>query len=216
MGDNTITLNAANIEMTAFLFIAPMLFFVHACLAGTLAAVSYYFGVTGNFGGGLLDSALFQNWVPLWANHWETYVTQIIIGLCFTVIYFFVFRFLILHFDLPTPGRGDEPGGDKLFTKADYKAREAGKGGADGKDDKPLDERDLKAMAFLEDLGGKDNIVDETARRDCVSLSRTTAWLKTLPLSTRTAHTDWFTTAKQFKLSSAYRFRKFANASRLC
>ena len=154
-----------------FLFIAPMLFFVHACLAATLASVSYFFGVTGNFGGGLLDSALFQNWVPLWANHWPTYVTQIVIGLCFTAIYFFVFRFLILHFDLPTPGRGDEPGGDKLFTKADYKAREAGKGGAGGKDDKPLDERDLKAMAFLEDLGGKDNIVDVT---NCATRLRVT------------------------------------------
>ena len=80
---------------------------------------------------------------------------------------------MILHFDLPTPGRGDEPGGDKLFTKADYKAREAGKGGASaGGGGKPLDERDLKAMAFLEDLGGKDNIVDVTncATRLCVTV----------------------------------------------
>ena len=154
-----------------FLFIAPALFFVHAVLAATLASVMYFFGVTGNFGGGLLDSALFQNWIPLWTNHSGTYLTQIAIGACFTVIYFFVFRFLILHFDFKTPGRGDEAGGDKLFTKADYKAREA-KGGAGGAAAAPSgDERDIKAAYFLQDLGGKNNIVDVT---NCATRLRVT------------------------------------------
>ena len=49
-----------------FLFIAPALFAVHAVLAATMAATMYFFGVTGNFGGGLLDTDLFQNWIPLW------------------------------------------------------------------------------------------------------------------------------------------------------
>jgi alpha-glucoside-specific phosphotransferase system IIBC component/glucose-specific phosphotransferase system IIA component len=40
-----------------FLFIAPVLFLIHALLAGTLAATMYFFGVTGNFGGGILDCA---------------------------------------------------------------------------------------------------------------------------------------------------------------
>lgn len=53
----------------------------------------YFFGVTGNFGGGVLDCALFQNWVPLFNNHYMTYITQIIIGLVFTCIWFVVFRF---------------------------------------------------------------------------------------------------------------------------
>lgn len=148
-----------------FLFIAPALFAVHAVLAATLAAVLYTFGVTGYFGGGLLDSALFQNWIPLWTNHSGTYITQILIGLCFTVIYFFVFRFLIVHFDFKTPGRGEDAGGDKLFTKADYKARE-GQGGAVGGD-----ERDIKAALFLQDLGGKSNIVDVT---NCATRLRVT------------------------------------------
>lgn len=154
-----------------FLFVAPVLFFVHALLAATLASVMYSFGVTGNFGGGLLDTDLFQNWIPLWTNHWHTYVTQIIIGLCFTVIWFVVFRFLIVKFDFKTPGRGDEGGGDKLFTKADYKAREA-KGGAAGAGGKPVgDERDFMAAAFLKDLGGKKNIVDVT---NCATRLRVT------------------------------------------
>ncbi|MBQ7629027.1 MAG: PTS transporter subunit EIIC [Selenomonadaceae bacterium] len=153
-----------------FLFIAPALFAVHAVLAATLAATMYTFGVTGNFGGGLLDAALFQNWIPLWANHSGTYITQIAIGLCFTVIYFFVFRFLIIHFDFKTPGRGDDAGGDKLYTKADYKARE-GKGGAGGDGAKVMDERDFMAAAFLKDLGGKANIVDVT---NCATRLRVT------------------------------------------
>ena len=153
-----------------FLFIAPALFAVHAVLAATLAATMYTFGVTGNFGGGLLDAALFQNWIPLWANHSGTYITQIAIGLCFTVIYFFVFRFLIIHFDFKTPGRGEDAGGDKLYTKADYKARE-GKGGAGGDGAKVMDERDFMAAAFLKDLGGKANIVDVT---NCATRLRVT------------------------------------------
>ena len=153
-----------------FLFVAPALFFVHACLAATLASTMYAFGVTGNFGGGLLDAALFQNWIPLWTNHSGTYVTQIMIGLCFTVIYFFVFRFLILYFDFKTPGRGDEPGGDKLFTKADYKASK-GQGGAAGAAAPSGDERDIKAAYFLQDLGGKHNIVDVT---NCATRLRVT------------------------------------------
>ena len=144
-----------------FLFIAPMLFAVHAVLAGTLAATMYYFGVTGNFGGGVLDCALFQNWIPLWANHYMTYVTQVVIGLCFTVVWFVVFRFLIVKLDLKTPGRGDEPA--KLYRKSDYKAKKAG--------EKDMDERDMKAAAFLEALGGKKNIVDVT---NCATRLRVT------------------------------------------
>lgn len=144
-----------------FLFIAPMLFAVHAVMAGTLAATMYYFGVVGNFGGGVLDCALFQNWIPLWNNHYMTYVTQIAIGLCFTVVWFVVFRFLIVKLDLKTPGRGDEPA--KLYKKSDYKAKKAG--------EKAMDERDMKAAAFLEALGGKKNIVDVT---NCATRLRVT------------------------------------------
>ena len=145
-----------------FLFIAPALFAVHAVLAASLAAILYTFGVTGYFGGGLLDSALFQDWIPLWSNHSGTYITQIAIGLCFTAIYFFVFKFLILHFDFKTPGRGDDEGGDKLFTKADYKAQQGQGGAAGGAVAASGDERDIKAAFFLQDLGGKSNIVDVT------------------------------------------------------
>lgn len=144
-----------------FLFIAPMLFAVHALLAGIMSATMYYFGVTGNFGGGMLDCFLFQNWIPLWANHWMTYVTQIVIGLCFTAVWFVIFRFLIIKLDLKTPGRGDEPA--RLYRKSDYKGKKAG--------DKAVDERDAKAAAFLEALGGKNNILEVT---NCATRLRVT------------------------------------------
>ena len=48
------------------------------------------------------------NWIPLGQNHWMTYVAQVVIGLIFSGIYFFVFRFLILKFDIPLPGRRAE------------------------------------------------------------------------------------------------------------
>ena len=55
-------------------------------------------------GGGLLDF-IATNWIPLGQNHWLTYVAQVVIGLIFSGIYFVVFRYLILKFDIPLPGR---------------------------------------------------------------------------------------------------------------
>ena len=60
---------------------------------------------------------------------------------------------------MKTPGRGDDAEPDKLYTKADYKQKVAG------------DERDRKAAAFLEALGGKNNIVDVT---NCATRLRVT------------------------------------------
>lgn len=74
------------IEFT-FLFVAPLLFAVHAFLAASMAAVMYAFGAVGNMGGGLLEIAS-SNWIPLFKYHTSTYITQWIIGLAFTVIYF--------------------------------------------------------------------------------------------------------------------------------
>ena len=71
-------------------------------------------------GGGLLDQFLPQNWIPMFHNHASTVFTQIGIGLCFTGIYFVVFRTLIERLNLKTPGR--EESEIKLYSKADYKA----------------------------------------------------------------------------------------------
>ena len=152
------------IEFT-FLFVAPILYIVHAVLAATLSATLYFIGLSGNFDGGLIDCFV-QNWIPLFRYHAWTYILQIAIGLGFTAIYFVVFRFLILHFDLPTPGRTDDGGEDKLFTKAEYKAKKEmeKKGIAGGADA-------LKAQVFLDCLGGPDNIREVT---NCATRLRVT------------------------------------------
>ncbi|SFH72326.1 PTS system, glucose-like IIB component [Selenomonas ruminantium] len=84
-------------------------------------------------------------------------MTQIVVGLIFTGIWFAVFRTLILKLDLKTPGRGDEE--VKLYTKADYKAKAKG------------DILAEEAAAFLADLGGRENIVDVT---NCATRLRVT------------------------------------------
>ena len=147
-----------------FLFIAPALFAVHAVLAATMATVMYAFGVVGNMGGGLIE-IMTQNWIPLFKNHSGTVFTQILIGLIFTVIYFFIFRFLILRFNIMTPGREEDDGTEvKLYSKADYKAK---KGDLNSKDSF-MDQ----ALIFLDALGGKENIqeVNNCATRLRVSI----------------------------------------------
>lgn len=106
-----------------FLFIAPYLFVIHALLAATMDTIMYGFGVVGNMGGGLLDF-IATNWIPLGQNHWLTYVAQVVIGLIFSGIYFVVFRYLILKFDIPLPGRRAEEE-VKLFSKKIIKRKKA-------------------------------------------------------------------------------------------
>lgn len=134
-----------------FLFISPLLFAIHAVLAATMATVMYTFGVVGNMGGGLLDQFLPQNWIPMFHNHASTVFTQIGIGLCFTALYFVVFRTLIERLNLKTPGR--EESEIKLYNKADYKA-------ARGQTTAPAaaSQQVGQAAGFLQALGGAANI----------------------------------------------------------
>lgn len=134
-----------------FLFIAPLLFLVHALLAATLAMVLYIFGVVGNLGGGLLDGASLV-WLPLIKNHTGLVIGNIVIGLVFTGIYFIVFRYLILKLDIKTPGRSEEKA--KLYTKKDFKEKQASE-----KSEKHESIYVMRAKAFIELLGGAENIV---------------------------------------------------------
>lgn len=146
------------IEFT-FLFIAPFLFVVHSLLAGAIAAVEYIFGVVSGSAGNLTEFML-MNWIPLWPTQHSMFIKQIIIGLCFTFIWFIVFYFLILKFDIKTPGREDE--NIKLYSKKDYKEKN-NKNTISKNEIKEMDDKNLvKAKAFLEFLGGKDNIKDVT------------------------------------------------------
>lgn len=91
----------------SFLFIAPLLYVIHAILTGVSMAVSWGLGIKDgfSFSAGLIDYVI--NW-PLATKPWLI----IPVGLCFAVVYYAVFRFAITKFNLPTPGR--EPEGDEL------------------------------------------------------------------------------------------------------
>ncbi len=142
------------IEFT-FLFVAPVLFVVHAALAATLSMVANLFGVVGILSGGLIEmSAL--NFIPLMASHWPTYLALLAIGLVFTGIWFVVFRFLILKFNFKTPGREDDDEEIKFGSKKEYREQQAAKSAA-----KSGSKADLPTR-ILEGLGGKDNVVDVT------------------------------------------------------
>ncbi len=134
-----------------FLFISPLLFAIHAVLAASMATAMYIFGVVGNMGGGLLDQFLPQNWIPMFHNHASMIFTQIGIGICFTGIYFVVFKTLIERLNLKTPGR--EESEIKLYSKADYKA-------ARGQKTSPAaaSQQVGQAAGFLQALGGAANI----------------------------------------------------------
>ncbi|MEU9798392.1 PTS transporter subunit EIIC [Streptomyces sp. NPDC051000] len=84
----------------SFLFVAPLLYVIHALLTGVSMAVTWAFGVHDgfSFSAGLIDYVI--NW-GLATKPWLI----IPIGLGFAVVYYAVFRFAITRFDIPTPGR---------------------------------------------------------------------------------------------------------------
>lgn len=86
----------------SFLFVAPVLFGIHAIFAGlsfmTMHLLNVKIGMT--FSGGLIDYILFGLINPQ-TNAWIV----IPVGLVFAVIYYFGFRFAIRKFNLKTPGR---------------------------------------------------------------------------------------------------------------
>ncbi|MFG2953519.1 PTS transporter subunit EIIC [Streptomyces sp. NPDC048291] len=90
------------IEFT-FMFIAPLLYAIHAVLTALSMAVTWALGVHAGFtfSAGVIDYIL--NW-NLATKPWLI----IPIGLVFGAVYYFVFRFAIVRFNLPTPGREPE------------------------------------------------------------------------------------------------------------
>ncbi|MBF0713788.1 PTS transporter subunit EIIC [Gemella sp. GH3] len=153
------------IEFT-FLFAAPVLFIAHAVLGALMSSIMYALGVVGNFGSGLIDF-LSLNWLPMFSNHSSQMFIQIGVGLTFSVIYFLVFRFLILKLNLNTPGRESEDSETKLYTKQDYRNKDSKKDKTIVKDDSATHAD--QAAIILEGLGGKDNIAEVT---NCVTRLR--------------------------------------------
>ncbi|MFJ8374777.1 PTS transporter subunit EIIC [Streptomyces sp. NPDC094461] len=87
------------IEFT-FMFIAPVLYAIHAVLTGVSMALTWGLGMKDGFGfsAGAVD--FFLN-LGIASKPW----LLVLVGLCFAVVYYAVFRFAITKFNLPTPGR---------------------------------------------------------------------------------------------------------------
>ena len=137
-----------------FMFLAPGLYLIHAIFMGISMGVTAALPVRSGFGfsGGFID--LILQWVnPLAMNTWAIFV----MGAFWFLVYFLVFRFVILKWNLKTPGRG-----------ADEDDDEASDSTATG-----ADKYILTADRFIEALGGKGNIdeVENCATRLRLSLN---------------------------------------------
>ncbi len=137
------------IEFT-FLFVAPALYVIHSILAGVSYMLMHALGVGVGmtFSGGIIDLTLFG---ILQGNAKTNWLMVPLVGIFYFIIYFFLFRFLILKKNYRTPGRELEDGDVKLYTRADYDAQK--KASRDARTD------DATSALILEGLGGKDNIL---------------------------------------------------------
>jgi len=160
----------------AFLFVAPLLYLIHAILTGTALAVSALLGIKVGFGfsAGLIDYVL---------NFSKSNTTRPLlllgVGLAYGVIYYLVFSFFIKRFDLATPGRGEtstglasdwilpesqrgpKPGEEEEREAARQAEREAEREGEREVGPAATAERDrddVLAENVLEALGGKQNV----------------------------------------------------------
>ncbi len=122
----------------SFLFVAPILYAIHCVFAGLSFMLMNMFSVRigMTFSGGLIDYIVFGvlPGTSGFNNHWYM---VIIIGLVFSVIYYFGFRFAIRKFNLMTPGR-EEAKEEKTDVKADGNEL---------------------AVLVLNALGGKENLI---------------------------------------------------------
>ncbi|MFC0301257.1 N-acetylglucosamine-specific PTS transporter subunit IIBC [Virgibacillus soli] len=89
----------------SFMFLAPALYLVHAALTGLSLFIAAAFQWTSGFGfsAGFVDYTL--SFINPIANKPYMLILQ---GLVFAVIYYFLFRFLIVKFNLKTPGREED------------------------------------------------------------------------------------------------------------
>ncbi len=122
----------------SFMFVAPILYVVHAFLTGisVFIAASMHWIAGFGFSAGLVDMVLSsQN--PL-AQNWYMLIAQ---GLVFSVIYYVIFTSCIKMFNLKTPGREAIQDDTVVTTTSNQTAS-----------------RREKAQLFIAALGGKDNI----------------------------------------------------------
>lgn len=121
----------------AFIFISPVLWVFHAFMAGLSFLINTLLGVMiGNAGGGLIDLMLFG----VLRGFQTKWYLNVLVGIGYALIYYNVFKFVIVRKNLKTPGRDT----DDSVAETPSGSVEAGSLGA----------------SIMEALGGKDNIVE--------------------------------------------------------
>ena len=125
----------------SFLFVSPVLYFgIHAVLAGLCFAVANMIGaaVGYSFAAGAIEFTLYGIMLGNERTHW---IILVVLGIVVFFIYYFAFKFMILKFNMKTPGREDDQENVKLYTKKDVQNRS-------------------RFDAIIAGLGGIDNIID--------------------------------------------------------
>lgn len=118
-----------------FLFIAPVLYLFHAIMTGLgFMIMSLLKVVIGNTDGNITDLFIFG----VLQGSWTKWFYVIPVGIVWFLIYYFVFKWYIEKYDIPTPGR-DKKGDKKILETGDI--------------------ANYTAKMMLEALGGKDNII---------------------------------------------------------
>ncbi|MBR3121237.1 glucose-specific PTS transporter subunit IIBC [Oceanobacillus profundus] len=125
----------------SFLFIAPLLYVMHAIFDGLAFMLAHIFQITigQTFSGGFIDFILFG---VLQGQALTNWMYVIPIGIIWFFLYFFTFTFLIKKFNFKTPGREDKKAEDDTTVQT---AQGSG-------EERPL--------AIIQALGGRDNLVD--------------------------------------------------------
>lgn len=102
----------------SFMFLAPLLYGVHAILTGSAMALCEVLGIKHGFGfsAGLIDYVLFF-------GRATKPILLLPIGAAYGTVYYFLFRYIIRKMDLKTPGR--EPDEEEEAEAAEAEAAES-------------------------------------------------------------------------------------------
>lgn len=149
----------------SFLFVAPILFVVHAVLAGSSFVVLNVLGCRAIGPNGFIDFLLYNLPLGIAKTRWPIYIA---VGIVYFFLYYIIFRVLIVKLNLKTLGREDEGMEMKLHTKAEYKAKVAAGNGTTAA--AAPAENTVDAATIVAALGGKDNILKVT---NCYTRLRT-------------------------------------------
>ncbi|MBD3948575.1 PTS transporter subunit EIIC [Tuanshanicoccus lijuaniae] len=137
----------------SFMFVAPILFVIHAGLSGLSMVVLNLFNVRAIGPNGFIDFLLMNVPLGISKTSWPMYI---VVGLIFFAIYFIVFKFMIEKFNLKTIGREAINEETRLYNKKDYLTKKNNRKTIKENNDSFV--TDMGSI-IVDALGGKENIV---------------------------------------------------------